>query len=76
MPDATVAAFLDHGTVARTIDTDYDAARAHIDALSQVGVDLADVTRVLEEEGVASFTKSYDELLQALHDKASALKAK
>ncbi len=76
MPDGTVAAFLDHGTVARTIDTDYDGARAHIDALSQVGVDLADVTRVLEEEGVAAFTKSYDELLQALHDKASALKAK
>ncbi len=33
---------------------------------------MADVSRVLEEEGVASFTKSYDELLQALHDKANA----
>src|SRR5580658_4527033 len=27
MPDATVAAFLDHGTVARTVDADPDAAR-------------------------------------------------
>jgi hypothetical protein len=62
--------------VARTIDSDYDAARAHLDALGKAGVDLADVTRVLEEEGVAAFTKSYDELLQALHDKASAIKAK
>jgi hypothetical protein len=31
-----------------------------------------DVDRVLEEEGVASFVKSYDELLQSLHDKANA----
>ena len=36
------------------------------------GVDMADVARVLEDEGVASFTKSYDELLQALHDKANS----
>jgi transaldolase len=36
---------------------------------------MADVARVLEEEGVASFTKSWDELLQALHDKANATHA-
>jgi transaldolase len=72
MPDATVAAFLDHGTVARTIDSDYAGAEAHLDRLQEAGIDMADVDRVLEEEGVASFTKSYDELLQALHDKANA----
>jgi transaldolase len=72
MPDATVAAFLDHGTVARTVDIDYAGAAADLDRLAQVGIDMADVSRVLEEEGVASFTKSYDELLQALHDKANA----
>ena len=33
---------------------------------------MADVAAVLEEEGVASFAKSYEELLQALHDKANA----
>jgi len=75
MPDATVAAFLDHGTVARTVDTDYTGSQAHLDALAQAGIDMADVSRVLEEEGVASFTKSYDELLQALHDKANAAKS-
>jgi transaldolase len=72
MPDATVAAFLDHGTVARTVDTGFDDAEADLAALHGAGVDMADVARVLEEEGVASFTKSYDELLQALHDKANA----
>ncbi|MGD0810990.1 MAG: transaldolase [Acidimicrobiales bacterium] len=75
MPDATVAAFLDHGTVARTVDQGADQARAEIDAVGQVGVDMADVSRKLEEEGVAGFSKSYDELLQALEDKANEDKA-
>jgi transaldolase len=73
MPDATVAAFLDHGTVARTVDAGVPEAEAHFQALKPAGVDMADVGRVLEEEGVASFTKSYEELLQALHDKANAV---
>jgi transaldolase len=72
MPDATVDAFLDHGTVARTVDEGVDEARRDLDRLGEAGVDMADVSRVLEEEGVASFSKSYDELLQALTDKANA----
>jgi transaldolase len=76
MPDATVAAFLDHGTVARTVDRDVPAAEAHLDALKKLGIDMEDVAGVLEAEGVASFTKSYEELLQALHDKANAITAK
>ncbi len=72
MPDATIDAFLDHGTVARTVDTGVDEARSELDRLAGVGVDMADVSRVLEEEGVAAFTKSYEELLQALTDKANA----
>ncbi len=72
MPDTTIAAFEDHGTVARTVDTDVAAAQADLDALQRIGIDMADVSAVLEEEGVASFTKSYEQLLQSLHDKANA----
>ncbi len=71
MPDATVAAFLDHGTVARTIDRAADEARADLDALEVAGIHMADVSAQLEDEGVAAFSKSYDELLQALEDKAN-----
>jgi transaldolase len=73
MPDATLDAFLDHGTVAQTVDADLDGARADLDRLNEAGVDMDDVSRVLEEEGVASFVKSYDELLQSLTDKANAI---
>jgi transaldolase len=76
MPDATVAAFLDHGIVARTVDREVAAAEAQLDALKKVGIEMEDVASVLEAEGVASFTKSYEELLQALHDKANAITAK
>ena len=71
MPDATVAAFIDHGTVARTIDRAADEARADLDALEAAGIHMADVSAQLEDEGVAAFSKSYDELLQALEDKAN-----
>ncbi len=70
IPDATLDAFDDHGTVARTVDADIDGARAVMAALGAVGVDFADVTVVLENEGVASFAKSFDELLGSLDAKA------
>ena len=76
MPDATVAAFLDHGTVGRTVDADFGAAHDVLDGLGDVGVDLADVSRVLEEEGVAAFSKSFEELVDVLEQKAVALGAK
>ncbi len=76
MPDATLAAFLDHGTVARTVDADVDQAVADLDALGEFGIDMHEVSRQLEEEGVHAFAKSYDELLQALEDKANEHKAK
>jgi transaldolase len=74
MPDATIEAFEDHGTVARTVDAGLDDAREVFAALERVGVDFADVTRVLEEEGVSAFVKSFDELIGTLRDKAGNLR--
>jgi transaldolase len=75
MPEDTIDAFVDHGTVARTVDADPEAARSTLAALEDVGVDLEDVARVLEEQGVASFTKAFDELIGALGTKADELGA-
>jgi transaldolase len=75
LPDATIEAFLDHGRIARTVDADPDGARRVLEQLTAVGIDLADVAKTLEAEGVASFAKSFDELLQKLNDKAAALSA-
>ncbi|MDG1411495.1 MAG: transaldolase [Acidimicrobiales bacterium] len=73
LPDNTLEAFKDHGTIARTIDSDVPAARAAMDALAALGIDMVEVTQQLEDEGVAAFEKSFDELLSALSEKAATL---
>jgi transaldolase/glucose-6-phosphate isomerase len=44
-----------------------------IDEVSRVGVDLDAVAALLEEQGVASFAKSFDELLGSLGAKAATV---
>ncbi len=70
MPDDTIEAFERSGTVARTVDADPDAAQQVLDDVADVGVDLDDVSARLEDEGVASFSKSFDGLMQTLREKA------
>jgi transaldolase len=75
LPDATIEAFEDHGTIARTVDEGVDEARADLEALAAVGVDIEDVAAVLEDEGVAAFSKSFDELIGSLQTKAESFGA-
>jgi transaldolase len=71
LPEPTLEAFDDHGTVARTVDADVDGARRVLDEVRAAGVDLDDVARTLEAEGVAAFEKSFDDLLATLDAKAA-----
>src|SRR5690606_28959536 len=48
MPEATLEAFDDHGTIARTVDADVDGARAVLDQLAEQGIDLSEITQLLE----------------------------
>ncbi|MGO4425719.1 transaldolase family protein, partial [Streptomyces sp. MCAF7] len=63
MPEATMNAFADHGTVpACSIRDTYAEAHTVPDELAGAGVDCADVVQVLEDEGVTKFDKSWEEL--------------
>jgi transaldolase len=73
LPEKTIAAFEDHGRVARTIDTGLDEADEVMAGLASVGIDMEDVATVLEERGVDSFHDSFQEVLEALESKARAL---
>jgi transaldolase len=73
MPEVTLEAFEKHGTVARTADVGYAEARNTMAQLAVQGVSIDDVTNLLEEEGVASFSKSFDELMTSLQTKADDL---
>jgi transaldolase len=66
LPEATIAAFEDHGTLAGTLAEGVEDARATLARLAEVGVDLPEVAGVLEDEGVGAFAKSYDGLLALL----------
>jgi transaldolase len=73
LPEATIAAFEDHGTLARSIDRGVDHACAVMDKLAEVGVDMDDVGRTLEDQGVAGFHQSFAHVLRVLETKARQL---
>ena len=72
MPPKTMDAFRDHGTVEATLTQDVDNARRVLDEAERLGLDLGGVTDTLVEEGVASFSKSFDDLLAAIAAKHPA----
>ncbi|XP_023539799.1 uncharacterized protein LOC111800373 [Cucurbita pepo subsp. pepo] len=75
MPDQALEAFIDHGTVSRTIDSNVSEAEGIYSALEKLGINWSEVGNQLEVEGVDSFKKSFDSLLNTLQDKANSLKS-
>jgi len=75
IPDATLENFLDHGTVARTLDVGIDEAAAVIADIVALGIDFDQVAVQLEDEGVISFEKAFSTLLDSLAIKAAELDA-
>lgn len=74
IPEKTLDDFDDHGSLARTVDADLAGAHAVLKGFAALGLSLSDVTKQLEDEGVASFSKSFDDLLETLTEKAKSLK--
>ena len=73
LPDATLEAFADHGTLERTIDQNIGVSRRQWAELAMNAIDVDEIAAQLEAEGVASFIKSFDELIGVLEDKASGI---
>ncbi|ATW46828.1 transaldolase [Streptomyces peucetius] len=73
MPEQTLRAVADHGRIqGDTIRGTYAASQQVLDDLEAVGVSYDDVVRVLEEEGIAKFTASGNELLEQLETELHA----
>lgn len=73
MPPATIDAFRDHGVVARTVDRKVAAAEGLLREIEAVGISMHDVTDKLLVDGIASFQKSFDELIAGLEAKVGSL---
>jgi len=74
MPPQTIVAFQDHGIAEVTLGH-YDEARAVMSDLASVGIDMDQVTKQLELDGVKSFYESYSSLLDSTAKKTAKLAA-
>jgi transaldolase len=73
MPPATIEAFRDHGVVDRTVDKKVAAAEGLLKEIEAVGISVNEVTEKLLVDGIASFQKSFDELIAGLEAKIGSL---
>jgi len=75
VPPVTLQAFIDHGHAALTLEKDLDQARADLDRLANLGIDLDAITQQLQEDGVDAFAKSFEDLMASIAEKRKQLKA-
>ncbi|MFN0087514.1 MAG: bifunctional transaldolase/phosoglucose isomerase [Blastocatellia bacterium] len=73
VPPATYAAFLDHGKVRLGIEEDLDGAIATMARLAEAGIDIDQVCRKLQDDGVKSFADSFESLMQSITSKQATL---
>ena len=67
MPEATIKATADHGEIrGDTVHGTYDQSRQVIADMEKLGISYDDVVQVLEDEGVAKFEASWNELLETI----------
>jgi len=73
MPPATIEAFRDHGVVQRTVDKKVAAAEGLLKEIEAAGIPMREVTEKLLVDGIASFQKSFEELIAGLEAKIGSL---
>ncbi len=74
VPVETLNAYRDHGHPEQTLDQEVHRAYHLLNKLSIVGIDLAAVTQQLEDEGVAKFIAAFDQIMDSLRDKETAMR--
>lgn len=73
LPEKTLLAFAEHGTVKGTMAEDGGAAETMLARFAQAGIDIDALALQLQREGAQAFVKSWRQLLQRIQDKSAAL---
>jgi transaldolase len=76
MPPATIEQFLDHGAIRDSLIDDVEGARATLKRLEDAGIDMKQVTAKLQTDGVASFAKSFQDLMATIGAKRQEMMAR
>jgi len=72
LPIETLTAYRNQGHPKTTLEEDVFEADKVLDNLSLLGIDLAQSTQLLEEQGVQKFSTALDQLMVSLKKKQSA----
>lgn len=75
VPPNTLDVIREQGVVAQTIDQDLKAEHDYLKTLAEAGVNLDQVTDQLLVEGLASFSRSFDQLIEEIEAKRAAVAA-
>jgi transaldolase/glucose-6-phosphate isomerase len=74
MPPQTIEAFRDHGVVDGDTVRNYAWAHDIMQRLDKAGIDMDEVTQDLLDEGLQAFADSYDDLIEAIAEKADVMR--
>jgi len=74
MPEATLKAFADHGSVGAAMAMNDGNAEAVLREFTKVGINVTALAALLQEEGADLFAKSWNDLLTVISSKAAALR--
>lgn len=74
MPEGTLQAFAEHGEIGPTLSADGGDCEAVLAKFAKAGVDIDALAARLQDEGAASFVKSWNELIEVIASKSTALK--
>jgi transaldolase len=74
MPEATLNALADHGTLAEIIPKEGGDSEEVLTKFADAGIDIDALGSQLQEEGAKSFVKSWEDLLACITSKREALK--
>jgi transaldolase len=69
MPEGTLKAFADHGEVGEALASDGGDCETVLAAFAKAGIDIAALAKRLQDEGAASFVKSWNDLMERIDSK-------
>jgi transaldolase len=72
MPEKTLLAFEDHGTLPEPLPRDGGDADETLKAFNDAGIDTDALAQKLQDDGASAFVKSWDELLDTISKQRSA----
>jgi transaldolase/transaldolase/glucose-6-phosphate isomerase len=66
LPLETFHSFLDHGKVADTLESNLSEADHILETVQKNGIDLEEIAKHLENEGIEKFVRPYDKLIDSI----------